>query len=182
MLEAVAITLTELIDKCDDLRCCVRDFDRVGLDVSDRETSFLNGVLKIHHEECATFSDDVVDVTRISERVLISSICLTVDSINSRLQAISQILRGEFAVLNSLGILHELAAQNIFDSIPVLMLDVYSTLHDVSESSSIVNTEDYLSDCTMRMHRGNIKKGYVLVNAWLSVDMTTLTDFFATVS
>ena len=51
MFEVVAILLTEVNDCLDDLRCCVGNLDRVGLDMRNRDTKLLlTVVLEIDHE------------------------------------------------------------------------------------------------------------------------------------
>src|SRR5690606_29219293 len=47
VLELVSILSAEVHDELDDLRSCIRDLDRVGLDVNDLEALFLNRMLEI---------------------------------------------------------------------------------------------------------------------------------------
>ena len=69
VLEGVAVLLAELHDLLDDLGSGPRDLDRVGLDVRNVEALLLDEVLQIHHKQCATLCDDVVDVPGVLEGV-----------------------------------------------------------------------------------------------------------------
>jgi hypothetical protein len=70
MLELVSELGAEEHHLFDDIGCCIRNFDRVRLDVHDLEPELLNEVLQVNHEQGSTLRHDVVDVADIPERIV----------------------------------------------------------------------------------------------------------------
>ena len=70
MLEGVAVFLGKLRAEINDFRCCIRDLDRIRLDVRHREAALLDLILQSAHEQSTAQRNDVVGVLAIPERVL----------------------------------------------------------------------------------------------------------------
>ena len=69
MLKVVPIQFAVLSHKFDDLRRCVWNLDGVGFDVRYSKALTLNSVLEIDHKQGPSFSNDIILVTIISERI-----------------------------------------------------------------------------------------------------------------
>ena len=69
VLKVVPIQFAVLGHKLDDLRRCVWNLDGVGFDVRYNKALTLNSVLEVDHEQGTSFSNDVILVTVIPERI-----------------------------------------------------------------------------------------------------------------
>ena len=54
VFKCVSIFLTKIHDKLDNLRCCIRNLNGIGFDVSDCISTFLYLMLQIHHKQSPT--------------------------------------------------------------------------------------------------------------------------------
>src|SRR5215475_810447 len=90
MLECVPILLPEPLNFLDDLWCCIRDLDRVGLNMGNSKALILHKVLEVNHEQSTTFRNDVVFVPWIEKCVWEMSARQSVYRIDNDLESIRQ--------------------------------------------------------------------------------------------
>src|SRR5690606_4081887 len=137
VLEVVSISLTELEDLLDDLRGRLRDLDRVSLNMSNRETVLLHEVLQVDHEQSATLSHDIVDVSRILERIVELRRSQTIDDVNDNLQSIGQLI-GLFLICE---MTRELPTEHLLGGLEVSMLNSNSSSLQSREVLSVLTKE-----------------------------------------
>lgn len=88
MLEGVAILLAERLDELSDLRICIRNLDRVRLDVHDLISLLLQGILQVDHEQRTTLRYDIVLVAWVLECVRELSRRQPIDDVDGNLQRV----------------------------------------------------------------------------------------------
>ena len=70
VLKRITISQTETHNKRNDLRCCIRDFDRVRFDMNNLKSPLLNSLCQIHHKKSSSLCHDVILVSRIMESIV----------------------------------------------------------------------------------------------------------------
>ena len=176
VLELVPVLLTELHDLGDDLRRSIRNLDRVGLNMGDRETSALHELLEIHHEQSTSLGDDVVLVVWITERVREARSRQTVHAVDRDLQSIRQCL----GIVLTLQIWRQRTVQHLLSRVVLTMLDGHTSSLNIGELLG-VRTEQIQVLNRGGVHGSHVEKCDIAVHARLGVDVTTLADLFALV-
>ena len=173
VLERVPESLGVRRNIADQLRRGVRDLDRVRLDVGDREPALLHEVLEIHHEQGPALRDDVV---RIVHRV---HAVRPVGEAGRReaVHAVDGDLQREG---QSLVVLaderHEGPVQEPLGSLDVVVLDRHAPGDQILEPGRVPGAEALHGDQRVRVHRGDVEQGDVLVISRLGVDVSALAD------
>ena len=181
MLKGVTISLSVIHNKLDNLRCRIRNLDRVRLNVSNSKAPFLYLVFKVNHEQSSSFGYNIIFVSRITERILEVSRSQTIYRVDCRLQSICQILRCHLSVNDLLDIWCQLPIQHMIDFVPSFVFDADSSFHNVTEGSRKFHTEQNFCNCTMRMHRGNIQQCHISVHTRFCIDITAFSNFFSSI-
>ena len=181
MLKCVAVSLAEIHNKLDNLRRRIRNLDGVGLDVGNRVSTFLYLMLQIHHEQSPTLSHDIVNVSRITERILERCRSQTINRIDRGLQSISKLLRCHLTIDHLLNIRCKLAIQHLVHNLPSFMLDADTTLDNVTERCCKLHAEQNFCNRTMRVHRSNIQQCIISVHTRLRIYITAFSDFLSTI-
>ena len=170
VFKVIAVLLAEVEDELNDLRSCVGDLDRVRLDVCDSEALLLDCVLEFDHEQGPTLCNDIVDVSRILERVIKAGACQTIDDVDSNLQCFRQRL----SVLGIVQVSSKLPTEHLLSRIEILVFDRDTRLLEIREVLGVL-TKRLKSLNTCRMHRSNIQKGHIGIHPWLRVDISSFT-------
>ena len=92
MLKCIPILLTKLNHKGYNFRSSIRNLNRIGLNMGNSKALLLNGKLKVDHEEGSSFSDNIVNVSRISAGIIKRSRSKTIYAVYCNLQSIGQII------------------------------------------------------------------------------------------
>ena len=142
--------------------------------MSDCITEFLNLTFKKSHKQSATFSYDIVDIPRITERVLKRCTCQTINRIDNNFQSLSKVCR-----LFVIQIRFKCAVQHLTRSFKVLMLDRNTSIHNILESFSVLRTKDTFKDSAMRMLRSNVSIPNIRVHTWFRIYAPAFSDLFA---
>ena len=177
VLKVVPIQLAILGHKLDDLRRCVRNLDGVGFDVCYSKALTLNSVLEVDHEQGPSFSNDVILITVIPERVFKPGRGQTVHGVNRNFQSLCQISR---SILIS-QVLSQCATQHFLGFIKILMLNSNTSLENFIEPFRVFRSEEFFCYNTARMHRGNIQQSDVTIHPRFRIYIAALTDFFTSV-
>src|SRR5436190_4952322 len=90
VLKIVTVKRPELYHEINNFSIGVRDFDRVGFDMSNSMTILLQFVLQVDHEQSSALSSNIVYITNIAERVVKLGRCEPVYDVNCNLEGIGK--------------------------------------------------------------------------------------------
>ena len=149
--------------------------------MSDRISAFLHLIFQIYHEQSSTLRHDIINVSRITERILERSRSETVNGIDCRLQSICKLLRCHLAIDYFLNVRSKFTIQHLIHDVPSLMLDTYTTLDNIAERCRELHSEQNFGNRTMRMHRSNIQQCNISVHTRLRIYITAFSNFLSTI-
>ena len=178
MFKGVTILLAVLHHEFDDCRSGIRYLDGVRLDMGNSKAPFLHLMLEVDHKQGTALGDDIVFVPIITEGVLEVGRGQTIDRVNGNLQRLSQSVRRTFVRQ----ILSQSAIQHLAGLIEVLVLNSNTGIFDFLEPLCVFRPEQFLRDNTGGMHRCNVQQGDISIHSRLSVNITALADFFASIN
>ena len=93
MLECITILLTKVHNELNDFWCRIRNLNGICLYVCNSESTLLYLMFKIHHEQSAALSDNVILVSNIMEWIRECRRGKTIYRVDRSLQCVSQIFR-----------------------------------------------------------------------------------------
>src|SRR5580765_736175 len=92
-LELIPVFPPKMSNELDNVLICIRNLDRIRLDVDRSITMLLNSMLQVNHEQRTTFGNDVVFVSIISERIIEMSARQSIDDVDNDFESVRQIIR-----------------------------------------------------------------------------------------
>lgn len=172
VLEVIPVSLSEDYHLLNIIRCSVRDFNRIRLDMSYGQSELiLHIVLEVDHEQRAPLRDNIVDITRIPCRVVELSARQPVHRVDRNLQRLA-----EFVKVVVVCDLNKTTFEELTQRVKVFMLDRHTSLFELAVALS-VRTEQVKLLNRRRMHRSDIEKGDVLVISRFGIYVATLPGF-----
>lgn len=133
MFKGVAIPFSIIHNKLNNLRSCVRNLNRIGLNMGNSKAPFLYLVFEVNHEQSSSFGYNIIFVSRITEWIIEICRSKTVNRIDCSLQSVRQILCRHFSINYFLNIRCQLSIQHMVDLIPCLMFNADSSFYNITE-------------------------------------------------
>ena len=171
MLEGVTIALSKVHAEVDNLRSSTRDLDGVGLDMGHLETSCHNLILQGLHEQCATQSNNVIDVASISEGIIEARTSQTVHGVDGNLKGLSQRL----CLLGVIKVLSKSSAEELLCLIVFFMLHQNTSIENIFEVLGVV-TEEVKLDDAIRMQTSNVHQTHFGIHTGFGINISAKTE------
>ena len=134
MLKRIAILLSEPHAEVNDFWRCVRNLDRIRLDVCHREATLLRLILQSAHKQSTTQGHNVVAIFRIAEWIVEGRAGQTVHGVDGDFQCLGQCL----SLLGVVQILGQFAVKQLLGLVILLVLDIDTNIHQIVEILGIL--------------------------------------------
>ena len=159
MLEVIVIHLAISLNELDNMQICIRNLNRIGLNMSNRIAALLHLMLEINHEQSATLRYDVVLITRIVERIVEVRGGETIHRVDCDLQSLREIILREVGCARN-QVINEgrkSTAENDSTGVPILMLNRHTSVFQILKPLCIDFAKYLFCNCRTGMHGCNIK-------------------------
>ena len=176
VFESIAILFRIVTAELDDLLRCIRDLDRVCLDVCNCESARLHLISEVNHEQSTTFCDDVVYITLVTEWIVKLCRGETINRVNDCFQRQRQIIRRHLAPLDHIDGFIQTTIQHGSSLIKLLMFNGNTGIFDLLKALRIDRAKQLFRNDRTRMHRRNVQNHNLPVYTRFSVDIATFAN------